>query len=365
MIRPPTLVMGIAAGILAGAAFTATATAPLPWVGRYAPLPGNVAASPLVTPTSARNLGMGAAGVADPTTPANVVYNPANLVGVDGVFAFYNTYKLYEMIDVHDVGVAATKTWRGSGVRGAIAVRQQSSHLDQSSPYLAFYPSFPTSGYQSDDRGTGVAAAMSFPVGGVDLAVGVGAEYATLEILNDARAWAFDIGASVGGTVENTRGDQFETRAGVSALNVGRGFESGTVQSDSPQQIRAGFSASYAFAETMPAPFSGRARISALSLDFDIVLDDPAIESPTAAVGFEYAFAQALFVRAGYGGRTLTRDDGLSVGVGLAAHAGPLCFRTDWAVSASDLDYGGNGNAWGFAAEYRPSGSRTDAATEQ
>jgi len=340
--------------VVAFAAIAPTLASPARATEPFAKIVFQINGSPLATPRSARNQAIGGAGVADPTTPANAVYNPANLVGDDGVFAFYDHHRLYDMADVYDAGISAARTWSGSGVRGAVAVRQVFQRYDPVIVRTVYVPEGST--FQADDRGTGVATAVSVPVGGARLAVGAGVEHATMQFAADnTEAWAFDGGALVSMPFQDARGDRYETHVGLSLLNAGNGFEFGSVQSESHRQVRAGLGARYASSRTVPAPFSARvASVATLSVAVDLVLDDPAIESPTALAGFEVGLLETIFLRAGTGGQMGEQGDGASYGAGLAVGYGPIRLHADVAVYPSRSSLEDTETLLGLALDYRP-----------
>jgi len=300
---------------------------------------------------------MGGAGVADPTSPANAVYNPANILGDDGVFAFYDNYKLYGMTDIYDSGIAATRTWPGTGVRAALAVRQVFHHFESPVHRTVFLPEGTGNGYEAKDRGTGVTAAVSAPILGATVAFGFAVERALLDsnVDDNVSAWAFDTGVRVDLAVQNDRGDLFEPHLGVSLLNAGNGFEWDSNHADSPQQVRVGLGARFISGATVPIPLArDQVHIATVSFDCDVVTDDPANSRDTATLGGEVGFLETVFFRIGAGGLVSEQRPGVSYGAGVALGISSMRFHADFAVYPSRAVFEDEETVWGLSLAYRP-----------
>lgn len=342
-----------AAMVLIAALLVAPARATEP----FAAVPVKVFGSPFTTSHSARNMGMGGAGVADPSTPANAVFNPANILGDDGVSTLYGNYRHYDLFDVHDAAVAGVKTWSGSGIRGAVAVRQLFHDYDAVIERTVFLPEGTGSTFEQKEWGTGVALGLGVPVGGVAVSLGVSTERVEMELAQSkVVAWAFDVGARVSvQAVDPRRGNRLETHLAAAVLNAGNGFDFDGHNAPSPRQVRFGAGARFTSGYAVPMPFDARdASVVTAAVDVDVVPDDPRNEDVTALAGIELGFLETIYVRAGAGGDVVEQSSGVSYGAGLAAHTGPLCLRADIATYPARSIFTDDETIWSVALEYRP-----------
>jgi hypothetical protein len=268
---------------------------------------------------------MGMTGVADPTDPANVFYNPAVIALVEGIavtnsytdWADQPDYKL-NTIDVGTAGVyrfptRGSTTWR---LAGSIRLNHQTSDF-YSTPRTIFLPSGTGRAIDvSNDWYANLTAAGGVTINRFDLMLGVSVKPTRLEFASKSmNGVAFDVGTMARARFGDRGGYRVLPAVGVSVANLGKDIEDneGAVGLTVTLPERARFGASVRF-ETPGLNGTG-APFVAITGNGELMnaIDGDADNS---YYGGEIAFVDVVMLRAGH--LADTTDGSTTYGLGFA-----------------------------------------------
>lgn len=326
-----TLALAAVAAAIMGAAPGARATEPFAKVG---------VSSPVFTFTRvARNEGMGATGVADPSRAANAVYNPANIVGQDGLSAFYQHDSFLSLVTVHDVGVSFARTTSDRSFHYGLGVRHVRQNYEYEFPRIVFIPGGTTDGWDETDYYTAITLGGGVNRDNVRVALGFAANVFSLDLVDDtASGWSFDFGARLDWRLKGMRDDVVYLHVGISTMGFEYNLDDGGYQVDIPDAVRLGIGVDYTTAQTATSLLSRRpAPVVSLAVNVDYVSHDRAFdEDDGLGVGVEFGLVEFLYLRAGSVDAMPAHSDGGTWGVGIAGGFGNATVRVD--VAGYSLD---------------------------
>jgi len=295
------------------------------------------------SPLGVRNLGLGAAGVADDSDPNNSFYNPANLQSQTFYYVTmgYNERlrnSIYSM-DVYDAGLyggASLPLENGNEVRlgfGAKFVQGASSFLPDSR--TIFLPSGTFVPQTTRDWYMLLSGAIGVGFGPADVGAGVSLKPYSVE-RPDGRVnqWAFDAGFIAKIVLLEDGPVTVTPSLGASVLNLGDDVELAPNFSEPlPREARFGAGLRVATRATSSIRFLDNGPVFSLFGILDAVrpVDSGTFNPEDAlAYGLEAGLFDALFLRGGI----IDRDQAATQstwGVGLALHTGTVVLRGDYA----------------------------------
>lgn len=306
-------------------AFAATAvraTEPFAKVGTYA-------AAWLQFPRGARNIGMGATGVADVSGSATGYFNPASMAWSNATtllgsyedfgFAGINLSEILVASPIPFHADATMRTWRFGGSFGY-------AHLGME-PQIErtiFLPEGIGRTFDASDWMLSATGATSWTHGVMTLGAGGAARFLRSNLAEaHANAWVFDVGAIAAFPVKS-EGGLLRPRVGYALLNLDNGVSYDDRTSDVSNEQRVGFGVDLETARVMVANRS--VPVAALSVDYDAIDREASPSAPDYSMGFELTAINALHFRYG-----TIDDDYTTFGIGVGWDDGHTLLRGDYA----------------------------------
>ena len=307
-------------------------------------------AFPLQYPISARSAGMGETGAADNTDPANIFFNPANVVGPQCIYVNGSRWGLVPQLadDVWMGRVGAGVRWGGDETLG-LGADITYGRLDYGESIITDPFGNPLAEVDSHEDYIALTVGAGLKLGtDWELRIGAGAkryaaDLAPAEVTEDLAdtefdAFAFDVGATLARPYDLGQWAIIPAIA-VACVNFGGDIE--TDFGDDPLPTRLHFGTS-ARVESPTAHLLG-ADVPVLALVYNVEAVERMHDSYFSwGIGGELALAQMVFVRAG----TSDIEDeeeyqqlsssGWGLGVGLPI--GPVRTRFDYTKTSSSYD---------------------------
>ncbi len=193
-------------------------------------------------PFGVRNLGMGWVGVADGTVAENVYFNPANLVSHGGLEISAATQNWLEDLDFYNIGGAARfRIHVGENTNIHVApgfwYAEQKAESYQTNTQGELVKS------STSDRYVNLALAAGLRATRWEFGLGAAVKPAWIDFeaeQEEKTAWAFDVGAKLGGLLFAKNGYNLTGHLGAGILNLGSDVEGDRVVSEMPTEMRLG-----------------------------------------------------------------------------------------------------------------------------
>jgi hypothetical protein len=297
-------------------------------------------------PISARSAGMGETGVADNSDPANLFFNPANVVGPACVYAQGSRWDLNTFADDIWTGGGSAGVRLDSGDRMTLGADLAYGRLDYGETIVTSPSGIPLGEYHSFEDYVALTLGAGIRFDDWELRLGgagkrYDAHYGPAEVSMQTEAFEFDAFAfDIGATLVRPCpvGEWAVTPAlAVALVNFGSDIE--TPVGDDPLPTRFHFGTSVAIASPTVRILS--ADVPVIAAVYNVEAIERFHDSYFSwAIGGELVVAQMLFLRAG----TTDLDDenrsdydsrsGWGVGVGFPA--GAMRARFDYTKTSAD-----------------------------
>jgi hypothetical protein len=294
----------------------------------------------LQDPVSVRATAMGLTGAADNSDPANVWFNPANVVGPTRAYVDYGFWKLDAFYD-HDLQYSRWTAGGSFPVGDAdLGVSATFGEFDYGTSILTDTQGNELGEFETWERYVSLVAGAAVGLGDrVDLRLGMAgkrywAEYAPPQFTQDGldynpEGFAFDVGTTVAMPTD-VSGWTVTPALAFAYVNWGGEieFEDG---SDDPFPARLHYGASVR--ADGPETALGPAHVPLLSFVYNVAATDKLHgDSYSWGMGTELAVMQILFLRAGIDDEQDDNDYDLTAwSIGLGAPVGPFHGRFDYA----------------------------------
>jgi hypothetical protein len=315
--------------LLAGASRVFSVTKPFESVGTHLWNQTNF-------PRGVRNIGMGAAGVAEVLGYSTGFFNPASFAWADATTlgASFNDWILDEKFT--DTRFSAGYPERRDGHAGAWrfggSVAYSAETIDwecsPTSPVLGCQPI-----HEKDYSISGSFAAMARR-GVWEIGLGGTAKHVETKTFGRYVTWAFDLGAIAAADLFHENGCGIRPRAGVAFKNLGRDIRLGSLSISQPGENRygVGLDVSSPFVERMKRTLHRDVPLARTSIDLDLVKGAGSNhESDGWAIGAEVAFLEMAELRIGMSSDAFDGSEHATYGFGLGWDFGCVLFQLDYA----------------------------------
>lgn len=290
-------------------------------------------------PISARSASMGETGVADNSDPANIFFNPANVIGFANVYLQGSRWGVAPDIadDIWTGGGSAGISYERAGAPQLHTLSADVSYgrLDYGESIVTDPTGMPMGTFHSKEEYYALTIGAGFAFGerwGLRMGGAAKRWDADLTPMRELDALAFDIGATLALRATLTEWSITPALA-VAYLDAGPDVDVPAPDQDDPLPTRFQFGTSVRVESPTTRIFS--ADVPVMAIVYNVDATDRLHDEPFSwGIGGELAVAQILFVRAGSADfddeEGETSDDGSGWGVGLGIPAGSFRARFDY-----------------------------------